>query len=149
MHTPKSERQGFGSITEIVSKFQCHAIEEDTTDVERIYRATQQAIGLIRKTEKPCFLRIPYYRYLEHVGVYEDFDAGYRPRKEFEVWQKRDPVHAQRKKLLNSGMKEITLANIEKRIDEKIKQSVKKAKKAPFALEEEVYNDVFCEYENI
>ncbi len=90
-------------------------------------------------------MHLRYYRYLEHVGINEDFDAGYRSKKDFEMWYKRDPIILQRKKLLNSGIEEKIILAIEKQIDTKIEKSVKLAQKAPLADIREVYKDVFYE----
>jgi TPP-dependent pyruvate/acetoin dehydrogenase alpha subunit len=85
------------------------------------------------------------YRYLEHVGIYEDFDAGYRSKDEFLNWQKRDCVKIQRQKLLDLGISEGEIMAIEQEIDKKIKLSVEKAKAAPFPHPEELYRGVFYE----
>lgn len=145
MHTSVSQRQGYKSIDKIVSKFNCHVFQAKTTDAEVIFKLTQKAIKLIKKTKLPSFLHLRYYRYLEHVGINEDFDAGYRSKKDFEMWYKRDPVILQRKKILNSGTKENTVLAIEKEIDKKIDKSILLAKKAPFVDKTEVYTDVFYE----
>ena len=49
VHTATSKRQGYVSITDIVSKFNCNVLKENTTDAEIIYKLTHQAIKLIRK----------------------------------------------------------------------------------------------------
>jgi len=51
----------------------------------------------MREGSRPSFLYLKYYRYLEHVGVNEDFNQGYRDRKEFERWRAIDPLDLQRK----------------------------------------------------
>ncbi len=145
MHASISQRQGYESIAEIISKFNCHVFQAKTTDAEAIFKLAQKAIRLTKKTQRPSFLHLRYYRYLEHVGINEDFDAGYRSKKDFEMWYKRDPVILQRKKLLNSGIKEKNLLAIEKQIDAKVEKSVKSAQKAPLANKGEVYTDVFYE----
>jgi len=145
IHSSASERHGYRSITEIVSKFNCNVLEGESTDAEIIYQLTEKAITLMKKNKKPCFLHFRYYRYLEHVGVDEDFSANYRSRKEFEKWYKKDPVLLQRKKILKLGVKEITIEKIKSRIDDKIKKSIELAKAAPFSKISELYQDVFYE----
>ena len=92
----------------------------------------------------PSFMHLRYYRYLEHVGVNEDFDAGYRSREEFEEWYKKDPVNWQRKNLLQQGIKEEAIIKLEKEIDNKIENSLRLAKEAPFAEVSELYHGVFA-----
>lgn len=144
VHTSTSQRQGYNSIADIVSKFNCHVFKERSTDVEVIYELTCKAIELLNSTQMPCFLHLKYYRYLEHVGVSEDFDAGYRSKEEFEEWYKRDPVSLQRKKLLRLGVSEAEIRKIEKENDSKIENGIRLAKEAPFAEECELYKGVFA-----
>ncbi len=144
VHTSASKRQGYASITDIVSKFNCKVLEKNTTDTEVIYRLARRAIRLIRTTQMPCFMHLHYYRYLEHVGVSEDFDAGYRPREEFEEWYQKDPVNLQRKKLLQQGITEGEITKLEKEIDNRIENSLRLAQAAPFADVSELYNGVFA-----
>jgi len=145
VHTSGSDRHGYECITDIVSGFNCNVLQENTTDAEVIYSLTCKAIDLIKKTNKPCFLYLKYYRYLEHVGVNEDFDAGYRSKKEFEKWHKKDPVNLQRKKLLKIGINEEDIVKLENKIDKQIENSVLLAKKTPFAKPTELYKGVYCE----
>lgn len=138
VHTLSSKRHGFNSITGIVSKFNCHVFKEKTTDAEVIYKLACKAIELINSTLQPCFLYLRYYRYLEHVGINNDFDAGYRLKDEFEEWYKIDPIKSQREKLKTLGYKENEIKNIEIKIDKQINNSIAKAKEAPFAEESKV-----------
>ena len=144
VHTPTSERHGYTSITDIVAKFNCNVLKENATDVEVIYELTRKAIKLIKTTQMPCFMYFRYYRYLEHVGVNEDFDAGYRSREEFEEWYQKDPVNLQREKILQYGISEEKLLRIEREIDSQVENSVRLAKEAPFAKPGELYKGVFA-----
>lgn len=143
VHTPKSKRRGYKSIVDIVSKFNCHVFEKRSTDVEVIYDLTVEAIDIINRTQMPCFMNLEYYRYLQHVGVKEDFNIGYRTRKEFEEWYKVDPIKIQREKLIAIGYSVEEIHNLEKLIDAQVEESIKKAEKAPFADKCELYRGVF------
>ena len=144
VHTATYKRQGYASITDIVSKFNCNVLKENTTDAEVIYGLTCQAIKLIKTKQMPCFIHLKYYRYLEHVGVNEDFDAGYRAREEFEEWYQKDPVNLQRAKLLKQGIKEEEIVRIEGVLNSQIENSIRLAKEAPFAEASELYKNVFA-----
>jgi len=145
VHTPTPKRHGYASITDIVSKFKCNVLKENTTDAEVIYKLTGKAIKLIKTTHMPCFIHVRYYRYLEHVGINEDFDAGYRPREEFEEWYKKDPVNLQREKIISRyGVREEEIIRIEREIDSQIEHSLRLAKEAPFAEGSELYKGVFA-----
>ena len=142
VHTPAHKRHGYDSITEVVSRFNCHVFQEKTTDAEIIYELSCKAIELSRTTQRPCFLHLRYYRYLEHVGINEDFNAGYRSRDEFEKWYKVDPIKLQRTKLKGLGYSEQDIRRLEKNIEEQISNSLTMAQNAPFAANSELYKGV-------
>jgi len=144
IHSPISVRQGYKSICDIVSMFECNVFAEETTDPEIIYRLACKAIETLRNNHKPCFLYLKYYRYLEHVGVNPDFKFGYRPEEEFKRWYELDPVNLQRKKLLEDSYSEEKLRELEKEIDEQIENSIRLAKKAPFPDNSELLEDVYA-----
>ena len=143
VHTPISKRHGYTSITDIVSKFNCNVLEENITDAEVIYELARKAIKLIKTTQMPCFMELKYYRYLEHVGINEDFNAGYRSKDKFEEWYKRDPVNIQRKKLLEFGCKKTEIQKIEGDLKAQIERSIKSAQNAPFSDISELHKGVY------
>ena len=142
--TKKIYRRGYDSLPAILEHFHCTVMTESTTDVERIYHVTLMAIDTIKNKQQPCFLNLSYYRYMEHVGVCEDFNAGYRSRDEFEEWLKVDPVKIQREKLLSLGCDQDEIQNIEEKIDRQIECSIKLARQAPFAGTDELYREVYA-----
>jgi len=144
IHSPASDRQGYKSISDIVSKFKCNVFKEETTDPQVIYKLTCNAIQLQRNTHKPCFLHLKYYRYLEHVGINQDFKFGYRSEEEFKRWYEVDPVNLQRKKLLKNAYSEKEIKKLERKIDKQIDNSVKLAQKAPFPDGSELFKGVYA-----
>jgi len=144
VHTPVQTRHGYSSISDIVSQFNCKVFKEDTTDVEVIYKLACRALRVIKTAQAPCFIHLRYYRYLEHVGVNEDFDAGYRSKEEFSEWYQRDPVYLQRAKLIQQGIKEADVARIDEEIDHQVENSLRLAKAAPFTDVSELYKGVFA-----
>jgi pyruvate dehydrogenase E1 component alpha subunit len=143
VHTPKPKRQGFGSDAQLFGSFGIRAFEEKTTDPEAIYQTTRLALDHLRDSGKPCFLRFHYYRYLEHVGINEDFDAGYRSREEFAAWRLKDPLLTQRRKLVELGVGENELTQMEKEIDDHIDTAVSSAAESTFPTPDETYQGVF------
>ncbi|MDD5476685.1 MAG: thiamine pyrophosphate-dependent dehydrogenase E1 component subunit alpha [Candidatus Omnitrophica bacterium] len=131
VHSPVSERHGYGSIAEIVRKFDCSVFQSDSSDVQVIYNLTKNALKEMSNNNKPVFLYFKYYRYLEHVGVFDDFKAGYRPKEDFEKWLKVDPVCMQRKKLVRL-INEGKVASLEKEIEDRINLSKTRAQQADF-----------------
>lgn len=46
----------------------------------------------VRAGNSPQIFEVETFRYREHVGVGEDYDAGYRKRSELLAWQELDPL---------------------------------------------------------
>ena len=143
VHIPGRERHGYRSINEIVERFDCTVFISDSTDAEVIHNLTLDALKAMRESGKPSFMHLKYFRYLEHVGVNEDFNQGYRDRAEYEKWRKLDPVETQRAKLLK-WLKEDEIKTIESEIDARIEDSVRKADAAPFSGPNALYEDVLA-----
>lgn len=144
VHTARRHRQGFASAAQAASQFNCAVFESDSTDVEEIHRIATQAAKEMRRGARPAFLRFKWYRYLEHVGVNEDFDAGYRSRDECLEWLKLDPVTVQRGKLIREGwMSTDDIKEFEQTIDEQVESSIRAAKTAPFSGKDELYEGLF------
>jgi TPP-dependent pyruvate/acetoin dehydrogenase alpha subunit len=64
----------------------------DDGDVRTILEATRRAVQAIRRGDGPRFLECMTYRWREHVGPAEDFEAGYRERAEAAPWVEHDSV---------------------------------------------------------
>ena len=144
VHTPKSVRQGYDSIVNIVKQFNCNVFESDSTDVSNIYEEACSIVDLMLNQNGPCFFYTKYYRYLEHVGVNEDYDCGYRTKDEFNKWFERDPIIQQRCRLLKLGVPEDEVIKIEQDINEQINKSVLLAQKAPFPNSDELHMEIYA-----
>ena len=83
--------------------------------------------------------------YLGHIGIYEDFDAGYRSKAEYDGWFKQDSLALQRRRLLENGWTEQSLSVEERRIDELLSSSVTKARAAALPNPDELFRGVFNE----
>jgi TPP-dependent pyruvate/acetoin dehydrogenase alpha subunit len=142
VHTPKIARRGYDSLTDVVSEFNCIARQQKTTDAEIIYELTSEVIEAMSSKQMPGFLRLEYCRYLEHVGVCQDFEAGYRSVEEFEKWHKIDPIVLQREKLQNIGCQTDNIKRLEIEIEEGVSESFARAKNAGFCEVSELYKEV-------
>ncbi|MDO8461996.1 MAG: thiamine pyrophosphate-dependent dehydrogenase E1 component subunit alpha [Deltaproteobacteria bacterium] len=143
IHTATKDRQGFKSILEAVSGFRCHGGSAEGNDVQSVIKSTHQLLKKIVDDPKPAFLHASYYRFLEHVGPKEDFNAGYRKRPDPEEMDRFDPVIRFEKELCQNGCNANELDAIKKEMEAKIARSVAAAQLAPFPAPEELYKDVF------
>ena len=143
VHTPSSERRGYKSLVNIIKQYSCSVFETDSTDAEQIYKLSTEATASIQKKHQPAFIHLKYYRYLEHVGVHEDFNAGYRSKKDFMKWQKKDPVKLLRNKLKKVKVKDMDIIKLENHIRIQVEKSFQKAKKDPFPNPSELLKNTF------
>jgi acetoin:2,6-dichlorophenolindophenol oxidoreductase subunit alpha len=143
VHSPTKERHGYDSLCSIVDKFDCEVFDSSSIDVENVYHFTKYSMELIDRRIRPVFMRFQYYRYLEHVGVFDDFNQGYRDKEELIPWFKKDPIPRQRSRLISEIGKEQVIL-LEEQTRDKIDLSFTKAKAAGFADKEELYRDVFA-----
>ena len=142
IHTSTEQRRGYDSLTDIVKKFRCNVLEGTGNDVVEVYAMANKTINYIITDKKPSFLCLKYYRYLEHVGVNEDFNAGYRSREELLKWLEKDPLYIHRLKLTDLGYTD-EVEEIEKQIREQVLASRIKAQEAPFPDKDELMKGVF------
>jgi len=145
VHTPPIERRGYKSLTNIIKQYSASVFETDSTDAEQIYKLTLKAIDSIQKKHQPAFLQLKYYRYLEHVGIHEDFNSGYRSKLEFTRWQKKDPVKLLRNKLKTIKVNGLDIIKLENRINKQVVKSFNKAIKASFPDASELLRNTLYE----
>ncbi|MBI3318358.1 MAG: thiamine pyrophosphate-dependent dehydrogenase E1 component subunit alpha [Candidatus Omnitrophica bacterium] len=144
IHTHASERQGFRSIPEAVGGFQCHAAGAEAYHVADVVTLTRQVLKAMAQAPQPGFIHLKYFRFLEHVGPGEDFEAGYRRRPTPEEREWRDPILRMEKEIRSLGFTDGDLEAVKKEVGEKIRRSVEAAQQAPFPPSSELYTDVLA-----
>jgi acetoin:2,6-dichlorophenolindophenol oxidoreductase subunit alpha len=145
VHTGPAERRGFDSLEELVGKFRCDVYSDDSNDVESVYRLTRDAMCRAHRDRRPVFMNIRCYRYLEHVGIGDDWHYGYRSKDEYQRWLERDSLAMQRRRLLGHGLPEPEIAALETGIDAQVRASGARASQAPAPQPERLYYGVFHE----
>lgn len=143
VHTPRTDRHVLEDVCEVVQKFTCVTYEDASNDVESVFRIACDAKVRAMAERRPAFLHIKCCRYLEHVGINEDWDVGYRDKAFSESWFTRDSLKIQRERLLSSGISEARLAQVESDIDQSIQVSVRHASVAPVPPSKSLYDGVF------
>lgn len=144
IHTPSKQRQGFRSIPKAVQGFECHVLSSDGSDLTRVITSTRRMLQLMDDELKPGFLHFTYFRFLEHVGIAEDFDAGYRPRPTAKEIERLDPVLRFEKVLAQSECSPSELTAVRAAVDEQIDRSVQAAQQAVFPPSSELHTDVLA-----
>ena len=143
VHTARTDRHVFEDVCEVVQKFKCATYADASNDVESVYRIVCDAMANAKAERRPAFLNIKCCRYLEHVGINEDWNIGYRDKSVSALWLVRDSLKIQRERLLGNGMSEAKLVEAESEIDRSIRASVRNASVAPVPTPELLYDGVF------
>jgi TPP-dependent pyruvate/acetoin dehydrogenase alpha subunit len=135
VHSFNKNRQAFLDILNILENYDIGYSFLDGTDAEEIYARTEM---LLEISDGPMFIQCRYHRYLEHVGVNEDYDAGYRNKSEYDRWCRIDPLK-QQLDLISM----VDALQIEKDIRNQVNASIEKAQNAEFVNVNYIYDGVF------
>ena len=132
VHSSKGNRQSF----EILSHAGTYGLDTkfipEGYDFEKINAVLSPMVSDLRKGGKPMFAEIKTFRYKEHVGVGDDFKAGYRSDEEFRRWKQTDPLCTQLD-LVNRFLPEVIT---------EIQHAVEFAEESPWPTEKELLSDV-------
>lgn len=146
VYSPLQVRQPLGRrIHEMVQSMGVESMHEDGNDVNRVYQATLAARKKILKSNKPFFLELKTYRWLEHCGPNYDNDIGYRSEDEFQEWKKKCPIKKYEKILLDNGTltKEL-IRSIRKHTQTNIDQAFKFSYDSEFPTPKDALSGVFA-----
>lgn len=129
-------RHGYEDITSIIKSFGISTGKVDGNDALAIYQLSGEMIEQIRQGDGPGFMECVTFRMMGHVGVSDDTDTGYRTREEYNFWKEKCPIGIIEQHLLrenaNAGEQ---MKKIKDKWRQKIAESIKKAKEAPYALD--------------
>ena len=128
-------------ISTLAKSIGINSVSINTNNIIEMYKKIKVNVDKSIREERPLFIEIKTYRYIEHCGPNNDDELNYRPIKEINLWKKKDPLQ----KFLKSNYlnnKEINLIN--KKIDKKIKEAFKFAEKSKFPERSEAYRGVYA-----
>ena len=101
-------------------------------------------ISFIKETGKPSFLEYLTYRSYGHVGPNGNLDVGVRRKPEdIAFWERYCPIKRMHEALVNSGVEEETMLNINGNIDRDIEEAVKLANLDPYPDSSELLDNVY------
>jgi acetoin:2,6-dichlorophenolindophenol oxidoreductase subunit alpha len=100
----------------------------DGNDVEAVHAMASRTIARARAGEGPSLVEAVTYRH----GGHSRADPGkYRPDDEVKAWLARDPIPAQRARLLNAGVADEELARVEADVKAEVAEAERIAREAP------------------
>lgn len=140
IHQPLGKRWATDRICERVETYGIPAARFADSNVEDIHAHSQETVDAIRAGSGPAFLECVTYRWREHVGPGEDYEAGYRPRADMESWRDKDEVTR-----LGDKIGDALRAQIDVEIEQEIAAAVDFAEQSPFPPIEELHTHVIAD----
>ncbi|MBV8841511.1 MAG: thiamine pyrophosphate-dependent dehydrogenase E1 component subunit alpha [Bryobacterales bacterium] len=114
----------------------------DGQDADAVYRAAQAAIEKARAGGGPSLIECETYRYSGHSRA---DPAKYRPDGELDRWKQRDPIKLYRSRLLELGIGEKALDNIDREARRFVDEATEKCKAAPPPPADILLTDVYAD----
>jgi pyruvate dehydrogenase E1 component alpha subunit len=115
----------------------------DGQDADVVYRTARAAYDKARAGGGPSLIECRTYRYSGHSRA---DPAKYRPEGELDFWRgERDPVRIYRERLLNSGIDEAMLLEIEDVVRRRVEEATAICKAAPPPPADILCTDVFAD----
>ena len=140
IHTPITRRWATQRLCERVETYGIPAHQIDDSDVLRIRDTAATAVAAMRRRESgPVFMECRTYRWREHVGPNEDYDAGYRERADLQPWVESDQV-----KRIGGMLPPGRRAAIDQAVEAEIGDAVAFAESSPFPDTEALHQHVFA-----
>ena len=139
IHTPITKRWATQLLCERVATYGIPTHQVDDGDVLRLRAVAADAVARLRRGEGPVFIECRTYRWREHVGPSEDFDAGYRARAELEPWLEDDQVER-----IGRIVGAERRAAIDADVEEEIADAIAFAESSPFPEIDALHTDVYA-----
>ena len=123
--------------------FRIPGMQVDGMDVLEVRKAAEIALDHVRGGNGPVLMELNTYRYRGHSM---SDPAKYRSREEVQgVREKRDPIDHARTELMEMGVPEASLKEIDKRVRATVSQAADFAESSPEPEMSELYTDVLVE----
>ncbi len=139
IHSPRHNRWATEHIGERMKSYGLPVSAVDTGDVLAIRDAAEKAIANIRAGKGPAFLACKTYRWREHVGPGDDFDAGFRSRDTLAAWQKNDQIDA-----IGARLNASERTRLDTEIEKEIADAIAFAETSAFPDKSELHEHVFA-----
>ena len=102
-HLPDFLRQSNICIADRVKGFKINSATVDGNNPHEIFEVSKEMIDKARKNQGPSLIECNTYRWLSHVGYWQDLDVGYRKKVDVEHWMKRCPINLLSNDLVKAG----------------------------------------------
>ena len=124
------------------SAYGLDSIIVDGNDADAVYRIAVTAFDKAREGGGPSLIEAKTYR---HSGHSRADPASYRPKGELEAWLKKDPIPMYRQRLIDFGVKESIVKNIEDSVIQAVDEATEAAKASPPPPVDYAFTDVWAD----
>jgi pyruvate dehydrogenase E1 component alpha subunit len=124
------------------SAYGLESILVDGNDADVMYEIARQTIGKARAGGGPSLVEALTYR---HGGHSRADPAKYRPEAEVREWMARDPIKVYRPRLLEAGIGEAELRDVEARAQQKVDAATDEARGGAPATVDEIERQVWSD----
>ncbi|SCA57839.1 Pyruvate/2-oxoglutarate dehydrogenase complex,dehydrogenase (E1) component, eukaryotic type, alpha subunit [Candidatus Terasakiella magnetica] len=133
VHSHIKDRQAY-KLEELAANYGIETVViENGMDFVGVYETVKKHVDDVRENAKPVFIVIKTYRYKEHVGPGDDFNAGYRDVCDYEKWSALDPLVTDKE----------TYIALKPEVDEEVDAAVQFAENSPWPGRDELLTDVW------
>ena len=139
IHAPISKRWATNRLCERVETYGIPTHQVRDSDVLTLWKLASEAYAAIREGSGPVFIECITYRWKEHVGPSEDYEAGYRTREELRPWVENDQVH-----IIGEKLDPAAKASLDAAIEREIAAAIDFAETSPFPDPKELYTNVYA-----
>jgi pyruvate dehydrogenase E1 component alpha subunit len=140
IHQPLEKRWATDRLCARVETYGIAAERIVDSNVDAIRAASAAAIATMRNGGGPAFIECMTYRWREHVGPGEDYDAGFRDRDALNSWRERDEMRR-----LGACLDDVARVRIDIEVEAQIADAIEFAERSPFPLPEELHRNVHAQ----
>ncbi len=139
----QSRHQAIQDIADRAVAYNIPGVVVDGNDVFAVYEAASEAIERARNGQGPSLIECKTYR---HHGHFEGDPAKYRPTEEVAEWMSKDPLPRLINYMLdNNILSKEELNEIDRQINDEIKEAIKFAEESPWPPIESVVEDIYTD----
>jgi pyruvate dehydrogenase E1 component alpha subunit len=142
-HMHIRERRAKDNIVQAGDAHGVPGLRVDGNDAGVVYRTALDAVRRARSGRGPTLIECRTYRWRGHVGSSMDFDVGVKRKDELREWLSKDPVARARAALLEQGLHERALEEIESEVRAEIEDAVQFARDSAYPHADELLDHVF------
>lgn len=141
-YTPRLESQRCRNVADRAASYGMVGVTANGNDALETYSAAKEAIDRARAGDGPTLLELNTYRFMGHVFGVDTMI--YMPKDELAAAVAADPVPRFRLQLLDAGISESTLSDLEDAITADVDEAIEFALASPPAAISEAFTDVYA-----